>query len=133
MRALDTNVLARWVLNDDPVQSPVAAIAVGEPFLVHWTVFTELGWVLEKAIGLQRPIVASLLEQLISLETAFTENSAALAWALVQYRAGADWADMMHLASASIDATSFVTFDLRLERQAGEKSPLPIATLRTNP
>ncbi|KPF76127.1 hypothetical protein IP68_06520 [Blastomonas sp. AAP25] len=133
MQVLDTNVLARWVLNDDPVQCLLADDAVSKPFVRSWTAFTELGWVLEKAVRLPRAMVATLLEELVSLDNAHTESPAAVAWAIERYRAGADWADMMHLASAPIDASGFTTFDRRLVRQAGEDSPLPVTPLRKAP
>lgn len=133
MQILDTNVLARWLLNDDPVQAELADDAVTQPFLLTWTVFTELGWVLEKAVGVPRPIVSQMMEQLLSLDNAHADNPAAVAWAIERYRAGADWADMMHLASAPFDASGFTTFDRKLARQAGEDSPLPVKLLRTAP
>lgn len=133
MQVLDTNVLARWLLNDDPVQSVLADVAASEPFLLSWTVFTELGWVLESAVGLPRAMVAMLLDQLISLDHAHAESPDAVAWAIERYRAGADWADMMHLASAPFDASGFITFDKKLARQAGEESPLPVTLLRKAP
>lgn len=48
MRAVDTNVLARYYLRDDPVQSPLAAslLAAGDVF-VPKTVVLELAWVLQ--------------------------------------------------------------------------------------
>lgn len=130
MQVLDTNVLARWLLNDDPVQSWLADAAASQPFMLSWTVFTELGWGLERAVGLPRAVVALLLEQLICLDHAHAENPAAVAWAIERYRAGAEWADMMHLASAPFDASGFTTFDKKLARQAGKESPLPVTLLR---
>ncbi|WP_373486661.1 type II toxin-antitoxin system VapC family toxin [Blastomonas sp.] len=133
MQVLDTNVLARWLLNDDPAQFLLADGAASEPFMLSWTVFTELGWVLERAVGLPRAVVAMLLEQLISLDHAHAESPAAVAWAIERYRAGADWADMMHLASAPFDARGFTTFEKKLARQAGDDSPLPVTLLRNAP
>ncbi|PXW70066.1 putative nucleic-acid-binding protein [Blastomonas natatoria] len=130
MQILDTNVLARWLLNDDPVQAQIADDAATQPFLLIWTVFTELGWVLEKAAGVPRPIVAQMMEQLLTFDNAHMENAAAVEWAIERYRLGADWADMMHLAAAPVDADSFVTFDKKLARQAGEASPLPVKLLK---
>lgn len=43
--------------------------------------------------------------------------------------AGADFADMMHVGAAE-GASSFVTFDRKLERRAGPDSPVAIETLR---
>ena len=68
MRAVDTNILARWLLGDDPAQSLLAAQVLGEPTHVSLTVMTELGWVLEKALGIPRPTVGRMLEKVIELD-----------------------------------------------------------------
>ena len=133
MQILDTNVLARWLLNDDFVQAQIADQAASQPFLLTWTVFIELGWVLEKAAGVPRSIVAEMMQQLLEFDNARMENTSAVEWAIERYRLGADWADMMHLASAPVDASSFVTFDKKLARQAGATSTLPIQLLRKLP
>ena len=57
MRGLDTNVLVRYVTQDDPRQAKVAnelfsgAAQSGERFLVGVVVLCELVWVLRAASG----------------------------------------------------------------------------------
>ena len=46
MIALDTNVLARWILRDDAEQAEIAESVLSGPCWVGATVFLELGWVL---------------------------------------------------------------------------------------
>ena len=49
MIALDTNVLARYLLNDDPRQASAAAVLLRKPevFTAPITVILELVWVLQ--------------------------------------------------------------------------------------
>jgi predicted nucleic-acid-binding protein len=129
LRAVDTNVLARWVLNDDPVQSPIASDVMKGSVWISWTVLLELGWVLEKPVGLPRQAVAAILLKVLDLDTAEVVRRPQLRWAIERYKSGADWADMMHLVTIGDDADSFATFERKLERRAGERSPVPIETL----
>ncbi len=130
MRAVDTNILARWLLGDDPVQTPVALAVLSEPAHVSLTVLTELGWVLEKALRIPRPIVGSMLEKVIDLEHTQVDKQPSVRWAIDRYRQGADWADMMHLVAAAGAAPVFATFDGSIARDAGEDSPVLVETLR---
>ena len=129
MRALDTSVLARWLLNDDPKQSAIAEQLLAQRVWVSQTVMLELGWVLFKALQLPRPVVAAMLQQIVDLDTADVENSDALDWAISRFRRGADWADMVHIAACPGEASQFATFDRRLERQAGTSPPTPVEIL----
>lgn len=133
VRAVDTNILARWLLGDDPVQSALAVQIMGEPAYVSLTVLTELGWVLEKALGMPRPIVGRMLDKVINLEQVQVERRSCVLWAIERYRQGADWADMMHVAAASGAAPVFATFDRRIARDAGDDSPVSVETLEKAP
>ena len=125
MRAVDTNVLVRWLLNDDAEQAILASAIVKSGAYVPMTVAMEVEWVLRGVALLPRPDVADLLERMIRVDTLTLDDGDALLWALERYRRGADWADCIHLISAH-SATSFATFDRRLVRQAGRDSPVPI-------
>ena len=60
MIGLDTNILARYLAQDDPKQSPRAtklierAIAADEPLFINHIVLCELAWVLTRAYGFTR-------------------------------------------------------------------------------
>jgi predicted nucleic-acid-binding protein len=131
MRSLDTNVLARWVLGDDPVQARAAESLLEEPVWISHTVLIELGWVLHKARRLPRTIVADMMQQVVDLDTVLIEHRDALIWAIGRYRQGADWGDVMHIAASLADSDVFATFDRKLARRAGPDAPLPVETLRT--
>src|SRR3546814_2135236 len=65
LKAVDTNVLARFMLDDDSVQSPIARDLVKAGVFVSLTVLLELGWLLQSRYGLERGhLAASLLDLL---------------------------------------------------------------------
>ena len=128
MIAVDTNVLARFILADDRTQAETAAVILAAAAWVSATVWVELGWVLGTRLGLDRPLVADALDTLLNLRTLHTADPEGMLWAVERYRSGADWADMVHLVSTRNDAERFATFDRRLARQAGTPTPLPIET-----
>ncbi|WAC22406.1 type II toxin-antitoxin system VapC family toxin [Blastomonas sp. SL216] len=133
VRAVDTNILARWLLGDDPLQSAQAVQLLSEPAYVSLTVLTELGWVLEKALRLPRSVVGRMLEKVVSLEQLQVDKQPSVLWAIDRYHQGADWADMMHIVAASGAAPVFATFDRRIARDAGNASPVSVETLRKVP
>lgn len=133
VRAVDTNILARWLIGDDPIQSALAVQVLGKPTYVSLTVLTELGWVLEKALGIPRPIVGRMMEKIVALEHVQVDKRSSVLWAIDRYDQGADWADMMHVVAASGAAPVFATFDKRLARDARDTSPASIETIRKAP
>lgn len=107
MAALDTNVLVRYLVQDDPGQGELAArlisrgVRAGRPLFVPFTVLLELEWVLRSTFGFDKPAVLHTLSRLIgSFELQFQAESA-VEIALAQYEHGAaDFADCMHAALA---------------------------------
>ncbi|WP_296900337.1 hypothetical protein [Thiohalocapsa sp.] len=82
MIALDTNILARFYVDDpnDPdaaKQRPIArAIMTNNPSLfVPLTVVLELGWVLRAFYRFEAPQIASVFEHLLGLGHINTEES----------------------------------------------------------
>lgn len=127
MRAADTNILARLILQDEPHQARLAEAIVREPVWVSHTVWIELGWVLGKRLRLDHATVADAMATLLMLETVHVADREGLAWAIERYRAGADWADAVHLVAARGVADRFVTFDRGIARI--DTPPLPVETL----
>ena len=129
MKAVDTNVLARFILQDDERQAADAETVLRHPVWIADTVFLELGWVLGRKLGMDRVVVSQALTTVLRLETVHTRDRAMLLWAIERFRAGADWADVVHIVASRKAAQSFVTFDRDVERAAGPSSPLAIETL----
>jgi predicted nucleic-acid-binding protein len=129
--ALDTSVLARYILNDTVAEADIASQFISEnECFVSWTVLLELCWVLESNAGLPRKDVVNILATLAQSNTIILPDTTAVTWAIDRYAAGADFADMVHLASTADSITEFVSFDRKLAQQAGSETPLAIRTLR---
>jgi predicted nucleic-acid-binding protein len=114
--ALDTNVLARAILQDDEVQSPRAAkaikeLAAGEGALITMSVTLELAWVLRKRQ--HRAEVYETLHHLLESEGVTFVGAAIVGEALEIFRQGKiDFGDALLLAEASAHGVSkAMTFD----------------------
>jgi predicted nucleic-acid-binding protein len=100
VKGVDTNVLVRYLTQDDPVASPLvsrelkASCSKEEPCLINAVVLCELVWVLETSYGYPRLLIADTLEKILETNS-FRVQQANEAWsALGVYRNGrADFAD----------------------------------------
>ena len=134
MRALDTNVLARFFV-DDPDdrqaarQRPAAIAALSERAYVPITVLLELEWVLRGFYALPAKGVVRVLRALAGIEHVTLEDRDAVLTAIDACERGLDFADALHVAR-SARASAFVTFDRRLAKRARMLAlPLPVALL----
>ena len=122
MRALDTNVLARFFV-DDPddaqaaKQRPAAVAALSERSFVSVTVLLELEWVLRGFYELPARDICRVLRALASIEHVTLEDRDAVLAAMDALDKGLDLADALHLARSS-RARGFATFDQRLAKRA---------------
>jgi len=113
VRAVDTNILARYYLRDDAAQARVAGALLGAGDLfVPKTVVLELAWVLRSVAGQPAGKVADCLAHLISLPGITVEDHDQIESALRHCRDGIDFADAMHHA-ASHACSEMLTFDDR--------------------
>lgn len=130
MRAVDTNILARFYLRDDAAQARVAAsvLSAGDVF-VPKTVILELEWVLRYVADQPEDKVIDCLAHLIAGIT--VEDRDEIEAALGHCRNGIDFADALHLA-ASNACTELLTFDdrgyARLARRLRLKPPVRVPT-----
>jgi predicted nucleic-acid-binding protein len=118
MRAIDTNVLVRALVQDDPAQSAHAERLLNEhKTYVPVTVVLELEWVLRSRYAFQPKVVAQAIMGIAALpNVVLGERSAVLAAAEKSAR-GWDFADALHHAlSAGCD--DFVTLDASLAKRA---------------
>ena len=113
MRAVDTNVVVRYLTGDDPGQAARAraVIDAGQVF-VSTTVLLEAEWVLRGVYGFARKKVAEALRAFSGLPDVSVESPALLAEALDRAEKGMDFADALHLAAAARCET-MLTFDRR--------------------
>ncbi len=119
MIALDTNILARFYVDDpgDPEaakQRPIARrIMADSPSLfVPITVILELEWVLRAFYGFDSSQVVRVFEHLLGLGHVNTEEAERVATALPLAAQGMDFADALHL-SGSAHCEALYTFDDR--------------------
>ena len=122
MRALDTNVLARFFVDDaDDAQAvkqrPAAVAALSERSFVSVTVLLELEWVMRGFYELPKRDVSRVLRALTSIEHITLEDRDAVLAALDTFDKGLDSSDALHLARSS-RASGFATFDQRLAKRA---------------
>ena len=132
MRAVDTNVLARYYLRDDAAQARVAdrILSAGDVF-VPKTVMLELEWVLRSVAEQPAGKVIDCLAHLIALPGITIEDHDEVEAALHHCRQGIDFADALHLA-ASHACSELLTFDdrgyARRAAKLGVKPPVKLAS-----
>ena len=118
MRALDTNVVVRYLTGDDPEQAARArAVIDAGPVFVSTTVVLECDWVLRSAYGFGGEEVAAALRAFAGLPSVSMESPAMLAEALHHAAAGMDLADALHLGAAA-RCEAMLTFDRRFIEMA---------------
>jgi len=126
MIALDTNVLARYLLDDEPRQSAAARrlLARAEArFSVPITLTLELAWVL-KSRSVPRGAVVDALRGLAALPNVQLQFPEVVSVALQLAERGLEIADALHLAM-SRRAERFVSFDEQFIRQARKLATTP--------
>jgi predicted nucleic-acid-binding protein len=130
VRAIDTNVVVRFLVADDPKQALAArkVIENGDLF-VPVTVVLETGWVLRAAYGLGPGDVAKGLRGFGGMPGIVIEDAAAVAGALDRMEAGMDFADALHLGRSS-QCDAFMTFDRKLAKAAKPSETTPVELLR---
>ena len=126
MIALDTNVLVRFLVQDDPEQARLAGEIINQltddaPGFVSREVLVELVWVLERAYRFGRAEIATALDGLLAATELLIERADEVGPALELYRNdGFGFADLMIAAAArSVGASELVTFDRKAARLPG--------------
>ena len=119
MIGLDTNVLVRYLVQDDPGQSRKAAQVIAkrctrdDPGFVNRIVLCELVWVLESAYGYSKDTIVVVLEKLLRTSQLKIEDmqSAWIAFRIYQ-KGKADFADCLLGTTNRIGGCNeTVTFD----------------------
>ena len=124
MRSLDTNVLARFFI-DDPddaqaaKQRPAAIAALSGRAHVTVTVLLEFEWVMRGFYRLSRRTIAEVLRALAGIEHVAIEDRDRVLTSIDAFADGMDFADALHL-HRSARAASFATFDRVLVKRAGK-------------
>ncbi len=124
MIGLDTNILVRYIVRDDPVQTEAATrlietqCTMDDPGFISLVVLAELTWVLERAYKYPKPLVIAVLSKLLSVVELVVEESDLARASLRNYKNGnADFPDYLiggiHQSKGCITT---MTFDRRASR-----------------
>jgi predicted nucleic-acid-binding protein len=118
VRAVDTNILVRFLTADDPKQAKVArrVMQAGDIF-IGVTVILETEWVLRAGYGFAPDRIATGLRGIGGLPGITLEEPVEVAQALDWMTEGMDFADALHLARSS-HCSAFLTFDKKLATRA---------------
>ena len=126
MIGLDTNVLVRYIMQDDPRQSPKATAivesleGVGSSYITL-VAMVELVWVLTASFELTRAQVSQALDGIIRTKQFKIENADQVIRALRVFKLGrSDFADCLIERSAnSAGCLKTMTFDVKASKHAG--------------
>jgi predicted nucleic-acid-binding protein len=128
MIGMDTNVLVRYIMQDDVRQSPLAtrfveSLSTAAPGFVPLVSVVELAWVLSSAYGLERSQLVAALEGLLRTKEIVVERAETVWRALRLYQgSNADFADcMIERSAASAGCRWTVTFDRGAVKGCGMK------------
>lgn len=125
MIGLDTNVLVRFLTQDDPGQGAqakdlIAGLTEAAPGFIAREVMVETVWVLERAYGLPRDRIAAALEGLLEARELLVEAAERVAVALDRYVKGGGFSDqMIALAGVAAGCTTTLTFDRKAATGSG--------------
>lgn len=126
MLAVDTNVVVRFLVNDDAAQHrrAVALFRKHEIWLAK-TVLLESEWVLRTAFEFTAQEIGAALQGLLGLPNVRCEDGRAVATALEGLAAGLDFADALHLSGCQAAGADegFATFDVRFIKRAQRQWP----------
>ena len=118
MIGLDTNVLVRYVMQDDPRQSPratrlIESLSADEPGFVPVVALVELVWVLSGSYTLDRAQVATVLDTLLRSKELVVDRADFVTQALQRFGAGgADFADaLIERIAAAAGCSTTMSFD----------------------
>lgn len=123
MIALDTNVLVRYLVRDDPSQAQISAdlfqkLTPERPGYISSPVVVELVWVLGKGYGFDPIAIVATLAKLLEMPNILVEDEDALRLATESGKG--DFVDrLIHFIGERAGCERTVTFDRRFARLSG--------------
>ena len=122
MIAVDTNVVVRFLTQDDELQAKKAAtLFKRQQIYIPDTVILETEWVLRYAYHFSATEICGALSKLFGLPNVHLSNPTWIAQAVMWHEQGMDFADALHLVQAQ-SCEQFLTFDLKLINKAKKLS-----------
>jgi predicted nucleic-acid-binding protein len=126
MIGLDTNILVRYIMQDDAKQAPLVAnfvesLTADEPGFVSLVSVVELVWVLSSCFELERSQLVTVLDALLCTKELRLERAEVIGQALRRFRdSSADFADcLIERCAAAAGCSHTMTFDRAASKHAG--------------
>jgi predicted nucleic-acid-binding protein len=127
MIGLDTNVLVRYLAQDDPVQSAKATALIErrlteqDPGFISVVAMAATVWVLERAYGLADADIAAAIERTLQVDALVVESEQEVFTAMVALKEGrGSFADaLIGALGASAGCSHSLTFDRKALRLPG--------------
>ena len=124
MIGLDTNILVRLLVEDNPQQAEIAkqelkkSKVAGEKLLINNIVLCEVVWVLKKSYKLSRLEIINVVEKILRTDLFEFENKDAAWWAVQQMKQGnADFSDyLIGRLNQQTGCAETITFDKKLNK-----------------
>jgi predicted nucleic-acid-binding protein len=126
MIGIDTNVLVRFIVRDDPEQASIAtafieSLSVDNPAFLTLVTVAELYWVLDHTYKASREQIYNIFHSLLTSEDLVIEDAELVQEALRRYsQSNADFDDCL-ISSCSVagGCESIVTFDKQAAKLLG--------------
>ena len=126
MIALDTNILVRFFMQDDPgqlarVRAVLSTLSTAAPAWIGLAVVQELAWVSMKVYGANRADITLMLDRLLTMSEFHVEQADVVRHAIRIYRTTkVAFSDCLISASAhAAGCTQILTFDQQAAKTAG--------------
>ena len=126
MIGLDTNVLVRYIMQDDPKQSPMAtglieSLDSDNPGYITMVSVVEMYWVMTSSYELSAQQVSQALQAILRTKQLLVERADQVMRALRVFDEGkADFADcLIERSAAGAGCTQTMTFDVGASKHAG--------------
>lgn len=117
-KALDTNIVVRFLLDDGSKEVPIAReVFRQESVEIPSSVVLECEWVLRSIYKIKPKEICDAFSALLSLENVLVHNEHILVEAIQAHRQGVDFADAFHLLFAE-KSDEFFTFDDDFKKSA---------------
>jgi len=123
---IDTNVLVRYFIEDDPAQSRLTdslfnSLSGADPGWVSQATILEFAWIMKSVRRLDRKTIATMMGKLTMLDSIVIERADIVDKALQRFHHGkAEFADCLIAASGrAAGCSKTVTFDKIAARDAG--------------
>src|SRR3954467_1343170 len=127
MIGLDTNILVRYIAQDDAVQSALATriiedrLTEDDPGYISLVAMAETVWVLDRSYGLPGGEIAAIVEHILQTDVLFVQNEPEVFTAMVALKTGAaSFSDaLIGALGTRAGCAATLTFDKKAARVKG--------------